>query len=403
LVRKRLTVAARLINFTAATLIAVVIGLLSSFNAPGKSPDYTIAGYYISWSAYGRNYTPRNIDATKLTHILYAFANIDRGELRLGDAALDPMNFAELRELKHKNDQLKLLIAVGGWAGSKHFSDVAATEQDRKRFTDSTVTFLRDHGFDGIDLDWEYPVAGGKEDNIRRPQDRENFTLLLQALRAALDAASNADGRRYLLTIAAGASEEYAANIEPAKIARTVDWVGLMSYDFSGAWSKTSGHNAPLFADPANPSPDGARNTGAAAVMRLLQAGVPPEKLLLGLPLYGRTWRGCDPRNDGEYQECSGPAKGTREDGVLDFQDIAANRLYNGAVVRRFNQTAKVPFLFDTRSGQFISYDDAESFRHKLRFLKERRLGGAMYWEITADRKGSLLDLVAKELLPGER
>jgi chitinase len=392
-----------LTNFLFTTLIVPAIALAYTLNAYGEPPDHIVAGYYISWGAYGRNYTPRDIDATKLTHIIYAFANIDKGEVTLGDAGADPRNFAELRRLKSQNDRLKLLIAVGGWVGSKHFSDSASTEDSRKRLADSAVTFLRDHGFDGIDLDWEYPVAGGRDDNVRRPEDRENFTLLLQALRAALDAAGEADGKQYLLTIAAGGSDEYVTNTELDKIARTVDWVGLMSYDFAGAWSRTSGHNAPLFADPANLSPDTTRNTVAAAVMRYLNAGVPPEKLLLGLPLYGLTWRGCNSRNDGEYQECYGPAKGTWEDGVLDYQDIAANYLTDGAFVRHFNQVAKVPFLFDASSGQFISYDDTESFRYKIAFQKERRLSGVMYWEITADRRGSLLELVARELLPGAR
>jgi chitinase len=396
-----LKLASRLAKFTVVNLIATTIALVCLLNTHAKSQDRTIAGYYISWRAYGHNYMPRDIDPTNFTHIIYAFADINNGVIVLSDAAADPSNFVELRQLKQKNEQLRLLIAVGGWAGSKHFSDAAATEQDRKRLADSAVAFLRDYGFDGIDLDWEYPVAGGKDDNIRRPEDRENFSLLLRALRAALNAAGDADGKRYLLTITAAASEEYVANTELDNIARTVDWIGLMSYDFAGAWSKTSGHNAPLFADPANPSPDGARNTVADAIMRHLQAGIPSRKLLLGLPLFGRTWSGCDPRNNGEYQKCSGPAKGTWEDGVLDYQDIAANHLTNSAFVRRFNEAAKVPFLFDTGSGQFISYDDAESFRYKLGFLKEQRLGGAMYWEITADRHGSLLDLVARELLRG--
>jgi chitinase len=403
LVRSPIGLVSRLANFLVTTLFALALSWTYMLNAYGRSADYTVAGYYISWGAYGRNYTPRDIDATKLTHIIYAFANVDKGEVTLGDPAVDPQNFAELRQLTSKNDRLKILIAVGGWAGSKHFSDVAATKGSRKRFADSAIVFLRSHGFDGIDLDWEYPVAGGREDNTRGPEDRENFTLLLQALRAALDTAGEADGKRYVLTIAAGGSEEYVANTELEKIAETVDWLGLMSYDFAGPWSKTSGHNAPLFADPANPSPDAPRNTVAAAVMRYLNAGVPPEKLLLGLSLYGRTWRGCDPRNDGEYQECSGPAKGTWEDGVLDYQDIAANYLTNETFVRHFNQAAKVPFLFGATSGQFISYDDAESFRDKVGFLKERRLGGAMYWEVTADREGSLLGLMARELLRGGR
>lgn len=389
------------LSCAAAICIAVIVASHLVLGAQANSPAHTIAGYYVSWGAYGRNYTPRDIDATKLTHIIYAFAKIDKGEVILGDAAVDPRNFVELRDLRQQNEQLKLLIAVGGWTGSKHFSDAAATEQDRNRFAESAVAFLREYGFDGIDIDWEYPVAGGRDENIRSNADRENFTLLLQALRAALIAAGDADGKHYLLTVAAGASEEYVANTELDQIARTVDWIGVMSYDFTGSWSTTSGHNAPLFADPADPSPDGARHTVAASVLRLVRAGVSPGKLLLGLPLYGRTWRGCAARNDGAYQECSGPAKGTWEDGVLDYQDIAANYLTREAFVRHFNRTAKVPFLFDARSGQFISYDDAESLRYKVGFLKERGLGGAMFWEITADRKGSLLNLVARELLPG--
>lgn len=390
-------------HFVVVTLFSLALSSADMSNAFAGSTDYKIAGYYISWGAYGRHYTPRNIDATKFTHIIYAFANIDKGEVTLGDAAADPRNFTELRQLKSQNDRLKTLIAVGGWAGSIHFSDIAATAERRKLFSDSAVAFLRHYGFDGIDVDWEYPVAGGREDNSRRPEDRENFTFLLQALRTALDAAGGTDGKRYLLTIAAGGSDEYVDNTELRKIAGTVDWLGLMSYDFAGPWSKASGHNAPLFADPANPSPEGARNTVAAAVMRYLEAGVPPRKLLLGLPLYGRTWRGCNPRNNGEYQECTGPAKGTWEDGVLDYQDIAAHYLPNHAFVRHFNQAARVPLLFAATSGQFISYDDVESFRDKVSFLKERGLGGVMYWEITADREGRLLDPMVRELLPSGR
>jgi chitinase len=96
--------------------------------------------------------------------------------------------------------------------------------------------------------------------------------------------------------------------------------------------------------------------------------------------------------------DCSGPEKGTWEEGVLDYQDIAANYLTHQAFVRRFNRAAQVPFLFDAKSGQFISYDDPESLRYKVALLKEMRLGGVMYWELTADRKGDLLGLVAEEL-----
>ena len=254
------------------------------------------------------------------------------------------------------------------------------------------------HTFDGIDIDWEHPVIGGKNGNTHRAADKQNFIRFLEVLRNALDAAGREDGRRYLLTIAAGASADHTGNIDLETIAKLVDWVGLMSYDFSGAWSKTSGHNAPLAADPNDPTPGAALNTVSAAVARDLAAGVPKRKLLLGFPLYGRAWRGCDSRNKGEYQICDGPAKGTWEDGVLDYQDIAKNYITNPSFERSVNRAARTPFLFQASSGCFISYDDEESFRYKLAFLKDNGLAGAMLWETDADREGTLVGLVANEL-----
>jgi len=150
-----LKVSGWLLSCAVVICIAVIAASRFVLDAQANSPAHTVAGYYVSWGAYGRNYTPHDIDATKLTDIIYAFAKIDKGEVTLGDAAVDPRNFAELRDLKQQNEHLKLLIAVGGWTGSKHFSDAAATEQDRNRFAESAVAFLREYGLDGIDIDWE--------------------------------------------------------------------------------------------------------------------------------------------------------------------------------------------------------------------------------------------------------
>jgi chitinase len=171
-----------------------------------------------------------------------------------------------------------------------------------------------------------------------------------------------------------------------------------MSYDFSGAWSATTGHNAPLAADPADPTPGAALNTVSAAVARYLAAGLPKQKLLLGLPLYGRVWRGCDSRRMGEYQICDGPASGTWEEGVLDYQDIVRNYLTAAGFQRNFNRAALAPFLFQASSGRFISYDDDESVHHKLAFIKDNGLAGAFLWEISGDPAGALVDQVAAEL-----
>ncbi len=388
-----------------AALIVLCIlaaGERSVASASGRDDD-KLVGYYGSWDAYARAYTPRDIDASRLTHINYAFAGISDGRVALGDAAVDPSNFAELKQLKAGNETLKLLISVGGWNGSKDLSDVALSNDSRRRFVDSAIAFLRRHGFDGIDIDWEYPVSGGKPGNRHRPEDKPNFTRLVENLRTALDAAGAADHRTYLLTVAAGAAPSAVANVDLAAMARSVDWINVMAYDLNGAWSSTSGHNAPLYADPADASPDAGHANVAAVVDAYLAAGVPARKLLLGVPLYGRTWTGCAARNGGQYQACAGAAKGTWEDGVLDYQDIEARYLSSGAFVSRFNDAAKVPFLFNASTGQFISYDDPESLRHKIAFLKAKGLGGAMCWELSADRSGRLVDLLSRELVHAPR
>jgi len=213
--------------------------------APSKS---LMVGYYTGWSA-GTGYTPDKIPANKLTHIPYAFAKIDPKTLTitLADPVTDRRNFEKLRQLKTKHPHLKTLISVGGWDYSRYFSDAAATANSRKAFAQSCVAFIREHGFDGVDLDWEYPVSGGMAGNHNRPQDKQNFTLLLQTLREQLDAQGRKDGKSYLLTIAGAVSSSYLDRIELTRILPLVDYIFLMSYDMHGPWDTFADFNAPLY------------------------------------------------------------------------------------------------------------------------------------------------------------
>ena len=199
---------------------------------------------------------------------------------------------------------------MGGWTWSNRFSDVAATAATREVFANSAVDFLRKYNFDGVDLDWEYPVSGGLDGNSKRPEDKQNYTLLLSKIREKLDAAGAVDGKKYLLTIASGASTTYAANTELANIAAIVDWINIMTYDFNGAWQKVSAHNAPLNYDPAASAagrvPDANTFNVAAGAQGHLNAGVPAAKLVSGVPFYGRGWDGCAQASNGQYQTCAG-------------------------------------------------------------------------------------------------
>lgn len=183
-------------------------------------------GYYTSWAS-AKGYTPLHVPAQKLTHLNYAFAGIDpaANSIALANPQRDLKNFEQLRSLKAANPGLKTLISVGGWDDSVYFSAVAATEESRNSFAESCRAFLVAHGFDGVDLDWEYPVSGGKAGNLSSPGDTGNFTLLLSAIRQKLNEQSLIDGKQYYLTIAGAANPNYLKKIEAGKVAKLVDHI----------------------------------------------------------------------------------------------------------------------------------------------------------------------------------
>ncbi|WP_054027303.1 glycosyl hydrolase family 18 protein [Bacillus sp. FJAT-28004] len=422
--------------------------------------SYKIIGYYPSWGAYGRGYNVTDIDASKLTHINYAFAdicwngshgnpdptgpnsatwacqneagaiNVPNGTIVLGDPWIDAQkafagdswdkplkgNIGQLIKLKQANPHLRTMISIGGWTWSNRFSDVAASSATRSVFAKSAVDFIRHYQFDGVDLDWEYPVSGGLAGNSARPEDKHNYTLLLQEVRKELDTAEIVDGKTYELTIASGASPSYANNTELAQIAATVDWINIMTYDFNGGWSTKSAHNAPLYTDSAAVQagiPNADTFNVAKGVQGHLDAGVPANKLVLGVPFYGRGWSGCaaGPNGDGQYQACaSTPPAGTWEAGVFDYGDLAAQYINKNGFVRYWNDVAKVPYLYNAASKVFISYDDYESFGYKIDYLKTKGLAGGMFWELSSDCRVSgnyscsgnkLLDKLAGDLNNG--
>jgi chitinase len=371
---------------------------------PGDvSATARIVGYFVAWGVYGRDYHVADIPADKLTHVNYGFANISAdGRCELGDpyADIDKFydgdswdsgalrgSFHQLQLLKQRHPHLRTLISVGGWTWSSRFSDVASTEASRQVFVESCVDFMMTYGFDGIDIDWEYPVGGGLPTNTTRPEDRANYTLLLQAFRERLD--ERAPGS--LLTIAAPAGPGIYANLELDRIHDHLDWINLMSYDFHGGWDPITNFNAPMSPSAADPTPDPATRAGfnvSAAVTGYLAAGVPASELVVGVPFYGRGWAGVPPTNDGLFQSHTGLPPGTWEPGVFDYHDLAAN--YVGKCARHVSEEAAVPWLY-CPDGVMISYDDPESLAVKRDYVRGAGLGGVMFWELSGDDQASTL------------
>ncbi|OKI21845.1 glycosyl hydrolase family 18 protein [Streptomyces sp. CB03911] len=415
---------------------------------PGK---YARVGYFTQWGIYGRQYFVKNLDtsgsAAKLDVINYAFENIDPVNLTClagvtkgttadpqdpdqgtgaGDADADyarPMsaaqsvdgvaddgwgplrgNLGQLKKLKAKYPNLKVVVSLGGWTYSKYFSDAAATDASRKKLVSScldiwikgNLPLYNGAGgpgvgagiFDGIDLDWEWPgSADGHAGNHWSAADKDNLTLLLAEFRKQLDALG---GSHKLLTAFTPADPvKINQGWDLSRIFSYLDIANVQGYDFHGAGSDNSwepnraGHQGNLYADAQDPYPF--HFSVDAAVQTYLTAGVNPRKLTIGFPFYGRGWQGVTAGGaNGEWQAATGAAPG-------QFAEEAGTRGYS-------NLLASVPNLtvyHDTQSvstygytgagGQWWSFDDPWSIGQKTAYLKSKGLLGSMIWEMSGD------------------
>jgi chitinase len=310
------------------------------------------------------------------------------------DKAGQPLagNFHQIVQLKARHPQLKVLVALGGGEWSRFFSAGAATPAKRSALVASCIDLylrgnlpmLDGHGgkgaaagiFDGIDLDWEHPG----------PQDKANFTLLLEEFRRQLDALGKEaakPAKHYLLTAAVNSTADKMRYVDPAAYSRSLDWINLMTYDFHGAWKAKgpTGFQSNLYADPASgdPSPLSV-DTG---VRRFLDAGVPARKIVVGVPFYARGWSGVTATNNGLYQAAQGPAQGF-EEGAEQYSTIAARALpsFYHPVTRQ---------LWTFADGVFWTYDDPRVIREKADYARERGLGGMMSWSLDQDDAGFAL------------
>lgn len=342
-----------------------------------------VVGYYAAWSRYS-GYSPSKIDASKLTHINYAFANISStNKAILGYPDIDATNINQLNKLKVTNPKLKTLISVGGWSWSKRFSDVALTEASRTTFANSCVNLITKYGFDGIDIDWEYPVSGGMPTNKRRPSDKHNFTLLMKKIREKLDVKGKIDGKHYLLTFAGAAGNEYIKNTELSKLSQYVDYVNIMTYDFHGPWDRYTGFNSPLYNNTYS------SDSINSSINNWINASFPKNKIVMGIPFYGYVYKNVTNSNKGLNQRYSSVTS-------MSYENIAAKYLNKPGYTRYFHSKSMVPWIFN--GSTFITYDDSQSIARKANYIKNKSLGGAMIWELSQDPNKKLINSLYNNL-----
>jgi chitinase len=308
--------------------------------------------------------------------------NIAFAKIKHGYAVWDEKDSKEaLKTIRSVNPGIKILLSIGGW-GADGFSQAAMNLEGREKLADSAAELMIKYGLDGIDIDWEYPgssLAGIQSHS----EDKKNFSLLLKALREKL----NTLGTGRMLTIAAGGDTYFTMLTDLKEISGYVDYVQLMTYDLQGGFQKVTGHHAALY--------HGRRNLIDAcmdkAVRIFKEAGLPEEKMVAGVPFYSRKWSSVKGGGDGLGQEakttgCYGPGYG----------QLTKHYVNKKGYCRYWDEEAMAPYLFN--GSTFISYEDQESLSEKIAYIKEKGLGGIMFWEYNCDSTGTLIPFIRQEI-----
>ncbi|QEI14098.1 glycoside hydrolase family 18 protein [Cellvibrio japonicus] len=338
-----------------------------------KAHEVKIIAYYMGDGSDLERY-----DVSQLTHIIYSFLHLQGNKLAF-DNEQDIRTFKQLVALKQQHPQLKVLLSLGGWGGCETCSAVFGSAENRQAFADSTLALLKQYSGDGLDLDWEYPTVPGYPGHAYGPQDKPNFTALIQALRATL-------GEHYELSFAAGGFDSYLEQaVDWEVIMPLLDSVNLMSYDMVNGGTPHTGHHTALF------STDQQKDSTDNAVRFLLRNRVPPQKIVIGAAFYARVWQAVEPTNNGLYQA------GTHVDGV-NFKDYETHFGREQGFSYFWDETAQAPYVYNAATKTFATFDDKRSVTQKMRYAKQHGLGGVMFWQLPGDKdKEGLLDILYRE------
>ncbi|WP_184691953.1 glycoside hydrolase family 18 protein [Saccharothrix tamanrassetensis] len=377
-------------------------------------------GYYTQWSLADRGipvrYLVENGTAAKLTHLNYAFGLLDE---QGGCVSSDPWadyqrpipaeqavngkadkpgqalagNLNQIKQLKQKFPRLRVYISLGGWTGSKYFSNAALTPQSRAAHVKSCIDLWLKGDlpgapagaakgvFDGIDLDWEWPATEGNAGNVVRPEDKQNFTELLREYRKQLFKQGLKDRKRYDLTAFLPANREAMdRGYELDAVYRLLTFATVQGYDYHGTWEKTTNQQSAIRVPEGDPTTP--KDSGEIVVDAHIQRGAPRHKITLGVPYYGRGWTGVTNQNNGLFQQSTGPAPATYEPGYDDYRNLKT--LLAGGKYKLYRDgKAGHAWLFDGTT--FWTYDDPTELKRKGEFIRDRKLGGAMIWSLDGD------------------
>ncbi|XP_034388824.1 chitinase, acidic.1 [Cyclopterus lumpus] len=338
-----------------------------------------------NWAQYrpsSAKFTADNIDPFLCTHVIYALASINSFNQISPVEWNDEQQFSRLNNLKNVNPALKTLLSVGGTVnGISPFIGVVARPEGRAAFIRSAISYLRTHNFDGLNLAWEYPGQNGSPSS-----DKERFTLLVTELSKAFEDDAK-DNRKTQLLLSANVAS-FRSTIDRAyeveKIAHPLDFINVMTYDYHGHWEGVTGQNSPLYRSSVDSGSHVHHNINSS-ISHWLALGAPSEKLLLGFPTYGRTYR-LTTGASGLGAPSNGPADAgpyTRTAGFWSFYEIC--NFDSGAIVEWIPEQ-EVPYA--TYGSSWVGYDDKRSYSSKVQWMTNNNLGGAHVWTLDMDDFG---------------
>ena len=360
---------------------------------PKEGPGVTV--YFPNWNIYSDSRCDvKGLPWDRLDCVNHAFWEVVPQDGGFAVVSTDPWadtdpdnpvaHFPQYAECAEKYPDTKILISIGGWTDSGHFSEMALTAESRGSFIQSCLETLDTYPFlSGLDIDWEYPgVARDPEDesdegNPVVGDDRTNYTLLLKELREALDEHFGA-GKK-ILTVCAGASVGYSLSMQDyASLHPYVDRINLMTYDMAGPWEETTGHHTALLGE----------NSAETAVNYLLDQGVPAEKIAIGSPLYSHGWKMNEPAQD-TVGAAAAPIGDLTWHDLLPLEQAAVPEGTPGWHMG-YDEQKEAGWLWNDDPASpdylaFYTYDSAASLQAKLDYINEHGLGGLIVWEVHGD------------------
>jgi chitinase len=339
-----------------ATFIAC---LLLTKQSPAQNRELLVIAYYSGNAAEIDKY-----EIEKLTHIIYSFALLRGNKIHVSPAAGTILN--KLVSLKKRNPKLKVQLAFGGWGGCKTCPLVFSEEKGRNEFAHSVKELLNKYQLDGIDIDWEYPAVQGPVGHPFSPADKQNFTLLMQALRNEL-------GKEKEISFAAGSFSEYLENsIEWKKVAALADRIHLMSYDLVNRNSIITGHHTPIYSTTVQ------KESADNAIRFFDSLSVPLNKVVIGAACYARVYGKVQPANNGLYQ----PGAFQRFYAFKNYDQVFSEA--NGYETY-WDDEAKAPWSYNKEKKLYATYDNKRSVQSKTQYAIDKRLAGIMFWELRQD------------------